>query len=158
MAVGDVLTGVNLALKHGFQIDLDGEKPSSLIHLAEVALSITFPPSYKEFLLNFGCGDISGQEFYGLITDDFINSGIPDAVWITMRERSDSHLPSKLIIVGARGDGPYYVLDCRYPDRDGECPVILWWPGASRLDYTESYETVASDFGTFFLDKIKSLL
>jgi len=103
MALTDILKGVELASKYGCQIDLDGEKPVSLIDSAEDTLGVKFPPSYREFLLLFGCGDIAGQEFYGVIKPDFAKSGIPDAVWLTIRERTDSKLPLQLVIVGAQG-------------------------------------------------------
>jgi hypothetical protein len=158
MASNDILKGVDLAAKHGFQIDFEGGKPASLVEAAERALGVIFPPSYREFLLSFGCGDVAGHEFYGVINSDFINSGVPDAVWLTLRERVDSDLPSRLVIVGVQGDGAYYALDCGRISEDKECPVVIWWPGASEEAYIDNAEVLATDFGVFFLDKIKAAL
>lgn len=158
MASNDILKGVDLAAKHGCQIDFEGGKSTSLVEAAEGALGVIFPPSYREFLLSFGCGDVAGHEFYGVINSDFINSGVPDAVWLTLRERVDSNLPSRLVIVGAQGDGAYYALDCGRISEDKECPVVIWWPGASEEAYIDNAEVLATDFGAFFLDKIKAAL
>lgn len=150
MALIDIFRGIDLALQKKCEIDLAGAKSDEIVASAEKALGLKFPPSYKEFLLSFGCGDISGQEFYGVVNSDFVNSGIPDAVWLTIRERSDSQLPKRLVIVGAQGDGAYYALDCGRVGEDGECPVIIWWPGFSQEENIGDAEIVDCDFGTFF--------
>ena len=46
--------------------DFEGIKPLSLVVKAEAALGIRFPPSYRRFLLEMGCGDIRGMEVFGL--------------------------------------------------------------------------------------------
>lgn len=158
MAFNDVLKGLELAVGHGCQVDFEGKKPASLVEAAEKSLGVIFPPSYREFLLSLGCGDAAGQEFYGIIGSDFINSAIPDAIWLTLRERVESKLPSRLIIVGAQGDGAYYALDSGRATEDNEWPVIVWWPGASEEKNIDESEVLAKNFGTFFLDRIKAAL
>jgi hypothetical protein len=158
MAFSDILKGIDLASQRGCQIDLEGEKSADLVEAAEMVLGVVFPPSYREFLLLFGCGGIAGHEFYGVINSDFVNSGIPDAVWLTMRERVDSNLPARFVIVGAQGDGAYYALDGGRIAQDKERPVIIWWPGVSQEECANEVETLAPDFGTFFLNKIESTL
>ena len=44
--------------------DFEGAKPESLVARAETALGLTFPPSYRRFLLEMGCGDINGLEIF----------------------------------------------------------------------------------------------
>ena len=80
--------------------------------MVEDYLEITFPDSYRYFLKKLGCGDISGKEFYGVINEEKINSGIPDSTWITMKHREQSNLPPKYVIIYAFGDGDYAVLNC----------------------------------------------
>ncbi|WP_418797036.1 SMI1/KNR4 family protein [Pseudomonas mosselii] len=87
-----------------------------------------------------------------------MNSGVPDAVWLTLRERINSKLPSRLVIVGAQGDGAYYVLDCGRVAADSECPVIVWWPGVSDEEFIDDSEVLATDFGAFFLVRIEAVL
>lgn len=156
MSSADVFNGVDLAIKNGFHVDLEGEKPDSLVSAAEKTLGLNFPPSYKSFLLSFGCGDVAGQEFYGVIKHDFLNSGVPDAIWLTLRERADSKLPFQFIIVGSQGNGAYYVIDCGRVSESHECPVVTWWPGLSGESYPDNAEIIAEDFGSFFLHMVEA--
>lgn len=136
--------------------DFEGEKEEELISLAESALGIVFPPTYRGFLSKYGCGDIAGCEFYGLVNDDFEASGIPDAIWLTLEERKSSGLPENLVIVYALGDGSYHALDCSVTDQASECPVVEWIPGSSRSG--QALEVIAEDYGQFLLEKIESAI
>lgn len=132
--------------------DFEGEKDDTLIELAEKALGLPFPPTYKRFIKKYGCGDIAGQEYYGIIDDNFHDSAIPNAVWLTLEERK-SGFPVNLIIIYAAGDGAYYALDAEQKTTSGEYPVVSWTPGLS----TSSAE-VASDFGEFLLKSLQKAL
>lgn len=129
--------------------DFEGPKESALINKAEQALGCSFPPSYKEFLLKLGCGDIGGFEVYGVVGEDFVNSGIPDAVWVTLKERSDAGLATQFVLIAEDGMGSYFALDTSQRRSDGECPVVLWDPGSG------VGERAADDFGAFFLDGVR---
>ena len=139
---------IELILENGG--DFEGPKDLELIEKAELYLKINFPPSYKQFLSKLGCGDIEGQEFYGIINDDFENSCIPDAVWLTMSERQQG-LSEDLIIIGASGYGTYFALDTSKKNDAGENPVI---------EYMSGCETryIADSFGEFLLSEINSVL
>jgi len=130
--------------------DFEGEKDNALIAKAEKALGLRFPPSYKKFLSTFGCGDIDGLEFYGLIGDDFENSSVPDAIWLTLEERK-SGLPQSLVLVYATGDGAYYGIDTSQVDSSGECPVVSY-------EMNGSMEKIADDYGAFLLSELKTVL
>jgi hypothetical protein len=105
---------------------------------------------YRRFLEELGCGDIAGEEFFGIIGDDFVNSSVPNGVWVTLTER-DSGLPPSLVVV-AVGDGSLFVLDTSRRDSDGESPVLLWRPGQQD---TDALERVTGDFGEFFKRSIE---
>jgi antitoxin YobK len=128
--------------------DFDGPKDEKVINKAEKFLGLTFPTTYREFLKNLGCGGIGGMEFYGVIDENFENSGIPDAIWLTNDERQRSKLDSNLILIGQSIEG-YYALDTTRM-KDGECPVIDALPVGKR----ENFEVIAPDYGTFFLNEI----
>jgi hypothetical protein len=134
-------------------VDFDGPKDDALIKSAEKVLGLKFPTTYRYFLENLGCGDIAGQEFYGLIKSDFFNSSVPDAVWITMQERNNSNLPSNYIIISSTGDGDYVVLDCSQSGL--EAPVELWSPGVN--DNQRAFKPLVNDFGEFFYKQIQSI-
>jgi len=130
--------------------DFEGEKPSTLIKKAEKELGLVFPPSYKAFLSKYGCGDIEGLEFYGLIGEDFQNSGIPDAIWLTLEQRKLG-LPEYLVLVYATGDGVFIALNTRDINRNGEGAVIAY-------DTNGNTAKVAEGFGEFLLAELKTVL
>lgn len=130
--------------------DFEGAKEEQLVAAAEQALGIDFPPSYRAFLLRFGCGDIEGLEFYGLIDDDFRTSSIPNSIWLTLQER-ESGLPDHLVLIFSTGDGTYYALDTKRTQVDGECAVVSY-------DVSGNSSYIADDFGTFLLSELQAVL
>lgn len=148
MSFQDLEKAFDLIEKNGG--DFEGEKDDALIAKAEQALGVVLPLSYKQFLSTFGCGDIEGLEFYGLIGDDFESSGIPDAIWLTLDERK-SGLPKNLVLIYAVGDGSYYALDVSQTDSNGECPVVSY-------DANGDMEKVADDYGSFLLAELQTVL
>ncbi len=138
-------------IEHQARSDFHGPQPDALIKHAEDALGVTFSRSYREFLRHLGAGYVTGCEFYGIIDDDFENSGVPDAIWLTLKRRRTAAAPHALIFVCDTGDGGYYAIDTSRKSADSESPVVLWW-----LDQPlESCETVASDFGAFLLEQVQ---
>jgi hypothetical protein len=136
--------------------DFHGPKPESLIRLAEETLGLSFPPTYRTFLSRYGCGGVEGFEVYGLVSDDFVHSGIPDAIWLTLDERETGGAPPSLIFVAHTGDGGYYAIDVSLKTPNGESPVVEWWPGFG--DAVGNGRIVASDFGAFFLEQVRQAL
>ncbi|MFZ5635878.1 MAG: SMI1/KNR4 family protein [Pseudomonadota bacterium] len=156
MSMGDLERALDLIVANMDRADFEGQKSEEIIASAEAALGVHFPATYRAFLSKCGCGDFAGHEFYGIIGDDFYNSGVPDAVWITLKEREESGLPNHLVVVYDQGDGAYYALDCFGSNVSGESPVVVWVPGASRKG--DRLEVVAEDFGGLLLEKIQSSL
>ena len=148
MSLRDLERAFELIQEHGG--DFEGGKGSNLIERAEHALGVVFPPTYRKFLSTFGCGDIEGLEFYGIISGDFENSGVPDAIWLTINERS-SGLPEHLILIYATGDGAYYAIDTSQVDNNGECPIVSY-------DLNRSLKKVAEDYGSFLLAELQTVL
>lgn len=126
-----------------------GPKSDKLIDKAQETLGVNFPNSYKEFLREYGCGSVEGIEIYGLIDGDFLNSGVPDAVWVTLQERKLG-LPNNLVIVYSTGYGPVFALDTAKFDDIGECPVVSY-VGVSEC------EKVADSFAEFLLSELKTI-
>lgn len=130
-----------------------GPRNESLIGAAETALGIDFPPTYRRFLKELGCGNFGSFEIYGLIDENFQESMIPNGVWLTLTERKEADLPLSMMIIGATGDGAYYTIDTSKPDDSNECPVEIWWPGVNKLE-----GVVAPNFGSFFLSRLRRLI
>lgn len=147
MSMENYLSAVDLINDSG-DGDFEGEKTDVLIEKAETALKLKFPPTYKQFLKEFGCGDIGGEEFYGLISDEFIDSTVPNGIWLTLNERKNINLPEEHVIIYATGDGTYYALDTSQINESGECPVVALSSEGQRV------EIIAEDFGQFFYNTV----
>ncbi|MCK0912112.1 SMI1/KNR4 family protein [Acinetobacter pittii] len=150
MSINDVDKAIALINLHLDEADFEGEKEEFLVKLAENYLEITFPDSYRYFLKKLGCGNIAGQEFYGVINEEKINSGIPDVAWITLNNRRQSDLPAKYIVFYHFGDGNYAVLDCE-KNNQGNNIVEIWSPGEN------TFQFFSADFGSFFYNQIKKM-
>jgi hypothetical protein len=125
----------------------------ALIKSAENHLGVLFPKSYKEFLSQYGFISLGGCEIFGIIDSDFINSEVPDAVWLAMDNRKNFNFPKYLIPIYDVGEGTTYCLDTSQMNEEGECPVVAWPLGG--YGQTPVLEIVAKDFGEFFLNKVK---
>lgn len=132
--------------------DFEGAKPESLLAKAEAALGLTFPPSYRSFLGELGCGDINGLEVFGLISDDFKNSTIPNGIWLTLDARRVISLNPAFVLISEGGDGSYYALDTRQVGESGEAPVVLL-----TVDGKHS-QKVAESFGDYFYDAVRRVV
>jgi hypothetical protein len=127
-----------------------GPRPEALVKKAEVVLGIRFPETYRQFLLDYGAGNFGSAEFYGVIDDDWEDSSVPDGVWYTLNERTDSSMPSELFVVGDSGAGELYVLDLS--EESG--PVCIVDPGTAMT----ARERIAPDFGVFLLERVQRII
>jgi hypothetical protein len=132
--------------------DFEGPKPEALVASAEQALGLKFPPSYRRFLLELGCGDLNGLEIYGVIDEKFEGSSVPDGIWLTLNERQSIGLNHACVLIGDGGDGTYYAIDTRSVDGNGESPVVRL-----SVDGTQA-EPEASSFGAYLLAAVQSVL
>lgn len=130
--------------------DFEGEKAELLVLKTEHALGLMFPPSYRSFLKDFGCGSIYGIEIYGLIDSNFYESSIPNGVWLTLNERKVSCLPHQYILIGELGEGSYYAIDTSVINNCGENPVVL-----ISVDFKRKKE-VYDSFGAYLLNIIQA--
>ncbi len=156
MTIHDLVSAIELINRNSKLADFAGQQPPARIASAEVALGLEFPATYREFLARFGCGGLNSLEFYGVVQDDFVNSGVPDAVWLTLDLRRTAAMPDCYILVSDTGDGGFYAIDTSQRDSSGESPVVEWWPGFPEAEDNPRF--VAPDFGTFFLDEVRQVL
>lgn len=133
--------------------DFEGPKYEQLVAAAEQRLGVTFPPEYRLFLLELGAGSFGGTEVYGVIGDDFDNSGIPDAVWNTLTMRNDDGLAYDLVAFHAVGNGEQLCLRCGGPDHGA---VVVFVAGADHDP--DKLEVVADDFGSWLCEMVEQEL
>jgi hypothetical protein len=150
MSMQDYKTALELIESSG-ESDFVGPKSVDLVEAAERALALNFPPTYRRFLLELGCGDVGGEEFYGIIDSNFENSSVPNGIWLTLNERKQSSLMSGLVIIYATGEGNYIALDTNKTTGNGENPVVELSPECKII------QQVASDFGQFFLNTVRDV-
>lgn len=140
------------ALIHDNEEDADfvGPRSEELVRKAEETLQVLFPRSYRQFLLDFGAGEIAGEEFYGIVEDDFVDSSVPDAIWSTLRLRKKIGLAHDLVVIGDSGAGEFYCLEIEPDGREGR--VVTIDPANVSQRKKE-----AKNFGVFFLDRIEEV-
>jgi antitoxin YobK len=136
-------------IEHAGNGDFEGAKTESLVTKAESVLGVKFPPTYRRFLLEFGCGYIDPYEVYGLVDDNFEKSGIPDGIWLTLTKRKSIKLKPSYVIIGDVGDGTQYAINTGRVNAQGECPVVLLTVDGIEI------EIVANSFGSFLLGAIQ---
>lgn len=135
-------------IKKSSSADFVGERHEKLICAAENALGIRFPNLYRRFVSEFGAGDIDGNEFYGILSEDFVHSSVPDAVWKTLELRKEAGLSNRYIVVCEFGDGTYCAVDTSRHSAEGDAPIVLL---SINGDYVED---IAIDFGEFLLKMV----
>jgi hypothetical protein len=156
MSMDDLEAALQIVEENSDDAYFSGPKSDDVITLAEQALGVSFPRTYRRFLQRLGAGDIAGEEFYGITTTDFENASIPNGIWLTLKQRETSSLPKTLVVVYSPGDGSYFVLDTARTQSNGECPVVIWHPGANQDP--NKLDIVAEDFGMFMLNTIRQAL
>jgi len=117
-----------------------------LIDEAEDYLGLKFPPSYREFLAEAGCGSFAGREIFGIVPGGIAATAIPSVTFATSDQRRHG-LPHQFIVVEDPGTEEAYVLDTSDLGPDSEAPVKVWTPGSDPGDL----EVLAPDFGTYLL-------
>ncbi len=58
-----------------------------LIEKAAEILGTQLPLTFRHFLADFGKGLFEGQEFYGIINDDFLKEDYTNLIWSNLRDR-----------------------------------------------------------------------
>jgi hypothetical protein len=152
MSINDVDMALDAINNNESACFFAGSRDDALIKKAEKTLGLKFPPSYYKYLAKLGCGSVGSEEIYGIIDDDFFDSSVPDAIWVTLQQRKMCRIKDDLVIIYSFGDGDYAALLCL--PTQGEGPIIRVSPG-NPVNYQE---ILASDFGVFFWERVKEAL
>ncbi|WP_375610943.1 MULTISPECIES: SMI1/KNR4 family protein [unclassified Bartonella] len=116
------------------------------IKTAENTLGLQFTSSYKNFLKNYGGGEIGGEEIFSIYE---ICAGIPagDIVYRNLLDRRDGFTDPKQLVICTTDFGETFYFDYKQ-FRDGECPLYLKYT-------SEDSEYYASNFYEFLCKRIK---
>lgn len=109
--------------------DSYGSINSDSILKAEKLLGIKMTGYYLYFIEKYGTISVLGEEIYGVTNDDFLNSGIPNGIWLTLQERQNMELPENLLIIAEDYYGGYVCLDYNDKDCDNEPNVVIYNSG-----------------------------
>jgi hypothetical protein len=138
------------------EADFIGPRDEGLIVGAEFALRITFPPTYRRFLLELGEGTFGGGEFFGAISQDLWDARLTDGIGQSLQARERRGLSTSMVLVSNDGTGGYFALNTAQRGENDENPVVYWEPG--RHQPGDKLDIVAPDFGCFFRDEIRMRL
>jgi hypothetical protein len=124
------------------------------VRQAEIALSVSFPPSYKWFLQNYGTVDIGLTEIYGLGTIRV--DGVPNVLGATLSLRSlVKDFPMDFVVICDPGGEETFCLDTDQVDAENECPVVRWtYVPLEQQDF----EMIAPTFASFLLATARETL
>jgi len=103
---------------------ITGPAPEAAISAAEVALGITFPPSYRTFLRTFG--GIAIPPHLGIV-HDFVGVTSDEVVRRTLQARAERKLADHLVVVGMGAQyQEWFCLDASRELPNGEYPVYMF--------------------------------
>lgn len=130
-----------------------GGQSEEMVSAAESKLGVSFPPSFREYLLRWGNINYEGYEYYGLTRNgDFDNASVPNFVWFTLKKRQDVGLPQSLIVFRNVNDEEYICIDtARNLERD-ERQVVIW----DNLVRTIS-QTLAVSFADYLREELTEI-
>ncbi|MBN6207503.1 SMI1/KNR4 family protein [Ralstonia pickettii] len=129
----------------GAEVWIAGPATTADIDEVERALQVGFPPSYREFLANYGAMSLGDNAVSG-ITDEGPLLGNGGGVhYDTLRLRAEAALPVQLVVVGVHEDGAY-CLDTSRRMLGGECSVVNFQYRSNQHDVP-----IAADFHQWLL-------
>ena len=148
MSTKDYLEAEQLLERNEEICDFVGEVSEEIVMLAEKKLNLKFTDLYRNFILKYGAGNFGSIEIYGIIKEEFENSGIPDSIWYTLKQRKEINLPNNLIIIYHTGGDEVFCIDV-----EDKAKIVSFVLGLE-LEL-QRYEVIAEDFGEFLLKMIK---
>ena len=154
--------------EHDSPCEIAGPVPEAAITAAEDALGVTFPPSYRSFLLTFG--GISIPAHLGVV-HSFVGVAPPEAreareasaearddvVSRTLAARVERNLGEHLVVVGMGAQfQEWFCLDVSRTTASGECPVLLYDARDNALDqqFYDDFGQMLSEVMGFVADNL----
>lgn len=114
------------------------------VERAENRLGVKFPISYKWWLMNFGGGEVFGDEIFSVYELDFDSVVGGDVVYMNELNRKNGFLKSDQISICENDEGGIFYFDLSKLDEQGEAPVF----------YDLTGEVYAANFVEFLIKRI----
>ncbi len=116
------------------------------IAAAERQLGVTFPPTFRSYLSEYGYLEFRSAEFYGL------GAGVPEHLDLIRnataeRARFHPHIPVHLVPFMPNGCGDHYCIDLSA--RVDDPPVVFW---DHELDTAQRPQRLADTFTSWLLE------
>ena len=134
---------------------IKGERSGEIVAKAEELFGHKFSSQNYEFLKNLGYLSFVGNEFYGMLTDDFSGTYFGNCIEATLQDRMELNLPLQWLTIYDFDDGYMGYLDYSQLDEHGEPSVIMAIHNG--MEYVK-IEKVAEDFGDFLLTLVNEQL
>jgi len=132
-----------------------GGKNVNTIEKAQEMFGYTFSKQNFQFYKQVGYLSFFGNEFYGIVKEDFSGIYTGCAIEATLQDRKDYNLPSKWLIIYDFDDGYMGYLDYNQLNEEREPPVIMAIYDGEKYVVVEK---VAEDFGDFLLGIVEEQL
>ena len=130
-------------------------KSTAVIKHAEELLGLSFSPQLNYYLSHIGYLSFAGNEFLGILKDDFNGTPAMNIVEFALQQRAQFDLPKSWIPIYIMGDGSIAFLDSSRCNTEGEPPVILGlYSGTAFVDQG----VIAEDYGDFMEQRINQQL
>ena len=119
---------------------------------AEEALGVQLPPTYRDFLSEYGWARFSTEELYGI--GDSVPSHL-ELVRNVVAERNEMEpkLPIHLIPILNDGAGNHYCMDAS-PTQQATFPVVFW---DHAMGSNQTPERVNNSFDAWLIELLKRL-
>jgi hypothetical protein len=119
---------------NGVPADLLGPVPDRQVARAERELRVTFPPSFRAFLRQFGGGFLFDYEFLGLAEEPGHWLDI-----VQMNRAPRPKIPRHFVMFIYAGGNCAFYLDTSQRDATGECKVVVFGPGEDGIPVADSF-------------------
>jgi len=134
---------------------IKGEISDIVISKAESLFGHKFSKQNYEFFKRVGYLSFFGNEFFGILKEDFSGKYTGCAIESTLYDRKKYNLPNKWLTLFFFDDGFYGYLDYGQLNAEGEPPVIMAYYDGNKFVIEE---TVANDLGGFLLERVDNQL
>lgn len=144
MSISDLIRRVEEA---GSEIFWQGGASQSTISRLQSILGVPLPPTFVNFLSEYGGGGVVGDEISGVEDDDAENENRGTVLGDTNYCRAEFSLPKSLIVVYLRDDEVVWCLDSSDVSKSGEYSVVSY-----DVHKKQTSRRLFDDFDSYFVD------